>query len=638
MRCALTTALAAVVLVASPAARALQVQTAVSAQRVAAGDSFVVQLTAMSDGNAGNHLSDPRLPLPPGMTASAPNASPQSQVSIINGQMSQHTGVTVTWTVTTSKVGTFRVGPPSIVLGSERAQGQVISVEVLPAGSNPGGARQKRRAFDPFNFMDPFGNGSPFGHGSPFPPGFNFPSPFDDSNTEEEQAPRYPDEMRVDKAPDPLAFLRATVVPQHVVVGEQVTLRVFAYGGRGQFDLAETHEPTHADFLSFDGSPQQIQPYLVPIGDTRYIGVKLRELYLFPLHSGSLRAGNMTANFTGRNYRQLNGQWPVRDSGAVDVIVTEPPLRGRPPGYKIGDVGEYKLEATVEPREVMAGESIAVVATLSGTGNVPFKILTPERRGVEWLDPALSEHIEWPHGIVQGSRTFSYVVRLNEPGKLDLGELTLPYYDPKRHEYAIARAALGTIDVKPNPNAKLVPPEQKQVDRLAGALQLRDRLGPFAGAPKPLSDRPNFFGLLLLAPLGVVSVGGVLNLVSRTREKLRVRGTSLTAQLETALRDAKSLAKSDASAAVNALERAVFLAIELKLGFKARAVLKTDLARVLSERGLPSERAQALARILEDGDTLRFVGAASGVDPLELARRAETTIAELRADKLGAES
>ena len=43
MRCALTTALAAVVLVASPAARALEVRTAVSAQRVAAGDSFVVQ-------------------------------------------------------------------------------------------------------------------------------------------------------------------------------------------------------------------------------------------------------------------------------------------------------------------------------------------------------------------------------------------------------------------------------------------------------------------------------------------------------------------------------------------------------------------------------------------------------------------
>ena len=93
-------------------------------------------------------------------------------------------------------------------------------------------------------------------------------------------------------------------------------------------------------------------------------------------------------------------------------VVTEPPLKDRPAGYRIGDVGDYKLEATVEPREISAGESIGVVAKLSGIGNVPFKIQTPEQHGVEWLDPALSEKLESPNGIVQGRRTFSYVITL----------------------------------------------------------------------------------------------------------------------------------------------------------------------------------------------------------------------------------
>ena len=180
MRLALTTAVAAVVLAAPSVALAVEVQTAVSTKRVGVGDTFIVQLTAMSDGSAGNRVSDARLPLPPGMTATAPSASPQSQVSIVNGQMSQHTGVIVTWTVTANKVGSFRVGPPSVTLGVERAQGSVIAIEVAPAGASPGGGTQRqRRSFDPFNFMDPFGNGSPFGN-SPFPPGFNFKSPFDD--------------------------------------------------------------------------------------------------------------------------------------------------------------------------------------------------------------------------------------------------------------------------------------------------------------------------------------------------------------------------------------------------------------------------------------------------------------------------
>ncbi|HWZ89265.1 MAG TPA: BatD family protein [Polyangiaceae bacterium] len=638
MRLALTTAVAAVGLAATSIAFAVEVQTAVSARRVGVGDTFIVQLTAMSDGSAGNRVSDARLPLPPGMTAAAPNASPQSQVSIVNGQMSQHTGVIVTWTVTANKVGSFRVGPPSVTLGVERAQGSVIAIEVVPAGANPGGSAQRqRRNFDPFNFMDPFGNGSPFGN-SPFPPGFNFKSPFDDDE-QEQQEPTYPPELRVDKAPDPIAFLRATVTPDHVVVGQQVTLRIFAYGGRGNFSPVNPVEPSHADFLAFDAKSDPSHPYLVPIGDTRFIAGRLEELPLFPLHAGTLRAGDMKMGFGGRGYPQTGPNLGlVRESNWVDVFVTEPPLRGRPAGYKIGDVGNYKLTASVEPREIMAGESIAVVATLSGVGDVPFKLLQPERSGVEWLEPSLSEKMEAPGGVVQGTRTFSYVVRLGEAGSVDLGELTLPYYDPKRHDYAIARAALGTINVKPNPNAKVVPPEQKQIDRLAGALQARDHLGPFAGTPKPLSDRPGFFGFLLLAPFGVVLVGGALSAATRAREKLRVRGTSLSAQLESALRDAKAQAKSDPSATVNAVERAVFLAIELKLGLKARAVLKTELAQTLIARGLPEERARALAGILEDGDALRFVGTPSGVDPTELAQRTEANVIAMRSDKLKAES
>jgi hypothetical protein len=97
---------------------------------------------------------------------------------------------------------------------------------------------------------------------------------------------------------------------------------------------------------------------------------------------------------------------------------------------------------------------------------------------------------------------------------------------------------------------------------------------------------------------------------------------------------ARELAARDTQGSVAAVERALFLAIELKLKLKARAILKSELERTLLERGLPSARAEALVRILEDCDTLRFVGAASGVDPAELAQRAGKNAAEMRSDKL----
>lgn len=634
MRLALTVAAAVAVLAASSHARALEVRTAVSSQRVGVGESFYVQLVMMSDGPNGSAVGDIRLPLPPGMTANSPSRSPQSQVSIINGQMTQRLGVTLTWTVTATRAGSFKVGPPSATFGGERAQGNPIPVEVVAGGA--GGPPRPRRSFDPFDFMNPFGGGSPF------PPGFNFKSPFDDDPGEEQsqpEEPTYPEELRVDKAPDPIAFLRATVTPNPVVVGQQVTLRVYAYGGRGQFSAENPNEPSHADFLTFDTAPDQVKAYLVPVSGTRFIAAKLRELPMFPLHSGTLRAGNMKMGFAGRGYPPAPGGGAlVRVSNWVDLVVNEPPLRGRPPGYKIGDVGEYQLQATIEPRQITAGEAISVVAKLSGIGNVPYKLQTPESHGVEWLEPALAEKMETTGGVVQGSRTFSYVVRMTDAGTVDLGEITLPYYDPKRREYAIARAKLGEIEVKANPNAPKVKAEPKPNDRLAGVLQARDALGPMPSARAPLSDRTGFWAALLLAPLGVVFAGGALSAATRAREKLRVRGASLGAQLESALREARELAARDTQGSVAAVERAVFLAIELKLDFKARAVLKSQLRATLVERGLPDTRAEALTRILEDCDTLRFVGTGSGVDPAELAQRAAKNAAEMRGEKLSTAS
>jgi hypothetical protein len=633
VRLALTAAaVSAVVALSASAQAALQVQTGVSSQRVGAGETFIVQLTVNGDGQ-NNAVSDPRLPLPPGMTASRPSASPQSRVSIINGQMSQSTGVTVTWTVTTSKAGSFRIGPPSVTFAGERAQGNPIPIEVVAGGTGSG--QRPRRSADPFDFMNQFGFGN-----SPFPPGFNFKSPFDDDNSEQqEQEPSYPEELRVDKAPDPIAFARATVTPERVYVGQQVSLRVYAYGGRGEYSLGNLNEPSHADFLAFDATPDQFKAYLVPIGGTRYIAGKLRELPLFPLHAGTLRAGDMKMGFSGRGYPPSGPNLGLlRESNWADVIVSEPPLRNRPPGYKIGDVGEYKLTANVEPREIMAGEAVSVVATLSGVGNVPFKIQTPEHQGVEWLEPALTEKIEVPNGVVQGSRSFSYVVKISDPGTLDLGEVTLPYFNPKHRDYAIARAVLGSINVKPNPNAKSAAAEAKPDDRLANVLKPRDTLGAYPTPQKPLADGWGFWAGLLLAPFGMVLAGGVVSVAGRAREKMRERGSSLSAQLDSALREARELAKTDTPGSVSAVERAVFLAIELKLSLKARAILKAELASALTERGLPSARAQALAGILEDCDALRFVGAESGVDPAELAQRAAKNAAEMGRDKLAQRS
>jgi hypothetical protein len=69
---------------------------------VEVGEPFTVVLSA-SVGAGAETPSDPRLTVPAGMAASAPSISTQSQVSIVNGRMTQSTGISATWRVTPSR-------------------------------------------------------------------------------------------------------------------------------------------------------------------------------------------------------------------------------------------------------------------------------------------------------------------------------------------------------------------------------------------------------------------------------------------------------------------------------------------------------------------------------------------------------
>ena len=182
-----------------------------------------------------------------------------------------------------------------------------------------------------------------------------------------------------------------------MVVGEQVTLAIDAYGSRGPFREVSSTEPSHPDFLSFaiitDAHGEQ--HFRVPIGGTTWFAVKFREFALFPLHAGSLRIGAMDMGFEGRGYQTSSRHAGLRRSSEpIQISVVEPPIASRPPGYRVGDVGSYKLTATVEPRQVMAGDAVSIVVKLEGTGNLPHQLNTPQQRGIEWLEPTIVEDVE----------------------------------------------------------------------------------------------------------------------------------------------------------------------------------------------------------------------------------------------------
>jgi len=601
--------------VARPAWAQVSVEAQIGARQIEVGDSTQFQITALSATD--DAPNNPRLPPVPGLDIQGPSLGSRTQVSINNGRMVQQRGISATWTLRGLKVGTYRVGPASIEIGGQRHQTNVATLEVVPQGSLPRG----RAPFDPFRFFDPFGSGSPFPGGLLGPNGFE----------EQQQEPPVPEEFRVDRAPDPIAFLRATVTPKHPVVGEQVTLKLYMYGGRGPYNASNLTDFTHADFLDFSGKDDgDVNDWVrVPIGDTVFLARKVRELALFPLHSGRLVIGPATLTFAEGRYR---ANPPItRSTGNVVVDVTEPPLDGRPAGYRLGDVGTLELSAVVDPRKITAGDSVGVIAKLEGTGSIPTVLRVPEQRGVEWNDPTRVDEVNLEKSVVRGFRSLSYVVKLKDAGTIDLGELKLPYWDPKRRAYAVARASLGTVEVAPGAAPKPVASagaKMAAADPLA--LKPRRALGSYAAEPAPFTDGLRFWLLLLGAPIAV-ALGGLGREVGGRFVQGRARARSSPERLaQEALRAADTAARgSEIAKTAAAIERALFLAIEAGTGIRARALLKSDLKSALAEAGVGADAIQRALLLLDACESARFTGKAGEHPPKELVAQARGVVAAL---------
>jgi hypothetical protein len=613
-----------VVMIATTTHAATSLRTTLSSHRAEVGEGIRVELTALSDQET---PGSPRLRAPPGFSVQGPSVSSSQQISFSNGHFERRRGITATWVLVGTRPGHYVIGPATVEVGASVMQGETAAIEIVPPGTIP---RPKPRSFfDPGSPFDPFS-------GMPRMPGF--PGLGDPDDTPLLNAgPEAPAEYAVAHAPDELAFVRATVSPTTVVVGEQVTLRVYGYGSRGPYDEVGSSEPSRADFLSqvlVDTSFRQPR-YIVDIDGTRWSAVKLREVALFPLHAGTLTIGGMRTGFRGPGYpetRPLQGL--VRTGPELQVVVTEPPIAGRPPGYEIGDVGAYALSAEVEPRRVEAGDAVAATIRLEGTGSLPEHLKLPEQRGVEWLEPTITQAVT-PNGpLIAGWRSFRYVVRLETAGTHDLGEVTLPFYDPRDHRYDVARVRLGTVEVTPGKDAPPTPAAgapsaQPPPEALEGIGATRKKLGPTPVPPRHLADGPAFWAFLVGGPGGVAALGGLVELLRRLRTRLSARAGSRTALARRALQEAEAAAlRRDGAAVAGAIERAVYATIEERFGLKARAVLRDSLVAELGRAGADSALARDVVEILGACDGLRFgeapdAGAAGAVD------RATSVVARL---------
>src|SRR5208283_4870300 len=96
------------------------------------------------------------------------------------------------------------------------------------------------------------------------------------------------------------------------------------------------------------------------------------------------------------------------------------------------------------------------------------------------------------HDAFGGKRTIDYVVRMRRPGAVDLGELTLPFWDPDQRKYGVARASLGVVRVRRSATGASASADPAH-ESLPGLPAVRDRLEGSGGPHEHDDDTPVFW-------------------------------------------------------------------------------------------------------------------------------------------------
>jgi hypothetical protein len=599
------------VLVVSRPAHARPTATTTAPSTAEAGEPFVVELRVTSD-EGPLRAEEPTLTPPIGVAASPPSLSFFSNTQTFNGVRRSQSEVRARWTLRAREPGRYVIEPPSIGIRGRRIRGTRVVVDVVAAG--PG------RASPP-----PAPPGVQFQLSWPFGPG-SVDEPLEDEDPKGDLAlPSAPPGKDV-------LFLRAVADQTTAYVGEQVTLSFYLYVRVPDVEWTDRTEAPLADFLRMPlvRDPATTGTTMTTVGGRRWAVKLLDRVAIFPLRAGKLSTGAMTARFRGRRI----GSQVLETSNDVVIEAIEPPEAGRPPGYVVGDVGDFTMEADVSPRDLKVGGTFTATIRVRGEGNPPASIALPRRPGVEWLDPDKSVDHVVRGGRVGGVRTFKVLGEVSRGGYVELGAVEVPYWNAEKKEYAIARADLGGLRVEgttppPAPSAAAGAAEV-EADALAALPAPRGAARAHVASPAPAVPLGWLLGAVAAPPLLVLAGLGGLRLARGTRERLDARRDVPGARVRDALDEAREAdRRGDAQAVAGAVERAAHLAIEAATGLRSRGVLLRDLADAMADGGVDPAVASRAADVLRDAETLRFDPTAEAASRTDLVVRARAVCREL---------
>jgi hypothetical protein len=419
-------------------------------------------------------------------------------------------------------------------------------------------------------------------------------------------------------------FVEAAADRKEAYVNEQITFTFRFYRAVNLLSQPNYQPPDTAGFWSEDLPPQK--NYETTVDGSSYAVSELK-LALFPMAPGEYTIGSARLRCRIEDFSQddLFGDDAFRNffGGGREVVLATDPVKirvlplpaGKPAGFS-GAVGSFRLEASLDKKEVPAGQPLTLTVTISGRGNIKTveapKI--PDLPGFRRYEPTSSSRISKEGYRVQGSKTFQAMLIPDTEGQKTVPALTWSCFDPDSRNYKTLRTSPLSLVVTPGSGGSQASPGtaggstvQPSPVRIL-SQDIRFIKNPPARLEKGRKDL--YLDPIFLA-VQFLPLAALLLLVLRLRSLERIQRHPLDfrrrralAEARRVLRQASGHLREEGAAEFYALlSRALQEYCSGKLGLSASGLPALEIARALEEKGAPGGE---LCVLLQAADEARF--------------------------------
>lgn len=243
-------------------------------------------------------------------------------------------------------------------------------------------------------------------------------------------------------------FLQSKVSKTNPYVNEQVGLSVKLYvKDLSYLNRKQNFRQGNLDGLSpkiVKSSPENIKQEIV--GGKQYFSEEIARYYVFPQKPGKIEIDPFSLDVV---LPTTYGAEPVEVRSNPVVINAKPlPEEGRPKNFS-GAVGQFKMNASVDKKEVATNESVNFDVEIIGTGNFNTinlpEINTP--KNVEKFAPKKRDAYKTYDTGMKGKIAEQTVLVPNYGGEYTISPVEFSYFDPVKEKYVTLKSDAINLSV-----------------------------------------------------------------------------------------------------------------------------------------------------------------------------------------------